>query len=121
MKVIFLKKMLISTISSSRSKNKNKIFSWNFNCRILPYTTRRTCAKSFKKVDCTDCEIITFEEQRKVFFACAWQGQQIWTARGAKNLNYELLHHRNAHHVKVLECQILEVDDEWNIFKCTLY
>jgi hypothetical protein len=28
-----------------------------------PLGTRRTCAKSFKKVDCTNCEIITFEVQ----------------------------------------------------------
>jgi hypothetical protein len=35
--------------------------------------------------------------------------------------NFELLHHHSAHHVKVLVCQILEVDDEWNILKCTLH
>jgi hypothetical protein len=44
--------------------------------------------KTFKKVDCTDCEIITFEVERKVIFACARQGQQTLTARGAKFLNY---------------------------------
>jgi hypothetical protein len=29
--------------------------------------------------------------ERKVFFACAWQGQQTLTARGAKILNYATL------------------------------
>ena len=38
-----------------------------------------------------DCEIITFEVERKVSFACAWQGQQTSTARGAKFLNYATL------------------------------
>jgi hypothetical protein len=47
--------------------------------------------KKFKKVDRTDCEIITFEVERKVFFACARQGQQTLTARGAKFLNYATL------------------------------
>jgi hypothetical protein len=47
--------------------------------------------KNSKKVDCTDCEIITFEVERKVFFACARQGQQTLTARGAKFLNYATL------------------------------
>jgi hypothetical protein len=46
------------------------------------------CKKFFKKVDRTDCEIITFEVERKVFFACARQGQQTLTTRGAKVLNY---------------------------------
>jgi hypothetical protein len=46
-------------------------FFRTFNCMILPYTTRRTCANSFVKVDHTDCEIITFDMERKVFFACA--------------------------------------------------
>jgi hypothetical protein len=85
--------MLKSTISSSRSKNKKKqkIFFWNFNRKILPWTTRRTRAKSFKKVDRMDCEIITFEVERKVLFACARQGQQNLTAHGAKFLNYAIL------------------------------
>jgi hypothetical protein len=43
--------------------------------------------KNFKKTDRTDCEIITFEVERKVFFACARQGQQTLTACGAKILN----------------------------------
>jgi hypothetical protein len=47
--------------------------------------------KIFKKVDCTDCEIITFEVERKVFFACARQGQQTLTARGTNFLNYGTL------------------------------
>jgi hypothetical protein len=29
--------------------------------------------------------------EKKVFFACAWQGQQTLTARGAKFLNYATL------------------------------
>jgi hypothetical protein len=41
--------------------------------------------------DHTDCEIITFEVERKVFFACARQGQQTLTARGANFLNYATL------------------------------
>jgi hypothetical protein len=38
-----------------------------------------------------DCEIIMFEVERKVFFACAQQGQQTLTARGANFLNYAIL------------------------------
>jgi hypothetical protein len=53
--------------------------------------TRRTCAKSFAKVDHTDYEIITLEVQRKVFFPYARQGQQTLTARGAKFFNYAIL------------------------------
>jgi hypothetical protein len=58
-----------------------------------------------KKIDCTDCEIITFEVERKVFFACAWQGQQTFDRPWCKVFelyNFELLHHRNAHHVRYL-------------------
>jgi hypothetical protein len=58
--------------------------------------------KCFKKVDHMDCEIITFEVERKVFFHCAQQGQQTLTARGANFLNFELLHHCHAHHVRYL-------------------
>jgi hypothetical protein len=29
--------------------------------------------KKFQKVDRTDCEIVTFEEERKVFFPCVQQ------------------------------------------------
>jgi hypothetical protein len=47
--------------------------------------------KKFKNVDHTDCEIITFEVERKVFMPCAQQGQQTLTAFGAKNLNYGVL------------------------------
>ena len=54
-------------------------------------TTRRTCAKKFKKVDHMDCEIITFEVEKKVFIACARRGQQTLTARSAKFLNYTTL------------------------------
>jgi hypothetical protein len=38
-----------------------------------------------------DCEIITFEMERKVIFACAQQGQQTLTARGPNFLNYATL------------------------------
>jgi hypothetical protein len=38
-----------------------------------------------------DCEIITFEVERKVFLPCARQGQQSLTAFGAKILNYAIL------------------------------
>jgi hypothetical protein len=55
-----------------------------------PYL-RRTCVKSFATFDRMDCEIITFEVERKVFFHCAGQGQQTLTARGAKFLNYTTL------------------------------
>jgi hypothetical protein len=39
----------------------------------------------------TDCEIIMFEVERKVFFHYAQQGQQTLTARGANFLNYRTL------------------------------
>jgi hypothetical protein len=45
----------------------------------------------FQTADRTDCAIITFEMERKVFFACAWQGQQTLTTPGAKFLNYATL------------------------------
>jgi hypothetical protein len=47
--------------------------------------------QSFKKVDHTDCEIITFEVERKVFFHYARQGQQTLTAHGAQFFNYAIL------------------------------
>jgi hypothetical protein len=47
--------------------------------------------KKFKKVDHTDCEIITFEMERKVFFACALQGQQTLTTRGVIFFNCAIL------------------------------
>jgi hypothetical protein len=84
----FSQKKLKSAISSSVQKNGKKIYFWNFNHRIFHKTTRRTCAKSFKKVDYTDWEIITFEVERIVFFACV---RQTLTARGAKKFNYATL------------------------------
>jgi hypothetical protein len=90
---------------------KNKIKNCNFNHKILPYTTRRTWAKRFKKIDSTHCEIIMFEVERINFSPCAWQGQQTLTAFGAKNLNYTILgfyngfgilHHCSAHHVRYM-------------------
>jgi hypothetical protein len=94
-----------------------------FNCRILHFTTRRTCAKSFAIFDCTDCEIITFEVERKVFFHCAWQGQQTLTARGAIFFNYTILgFYTIVMHIKLGTCvPSLEVDDEWNILKFTMH
>jgi hypothetical protein len=47
--------------------------------------------KISKKVDCPDCEIMTFEVERNVFFAYAEQGQQTLSACGAKILNYATL------------------------------
>jgi hypothetical protein len=47
--------------------------------------------KSFKKVDRMDCEIITFEVERKVFLTCARQEQQSLTVFGANFLNYTTL------------------------------
>jgi hypothetical protein len=47
--------------------------------------------KSFATFDHTDCEIITFEVERKVFFHCAQQGQQTLTAHGPNFLNYATL------------------------------
>jgi hypothetical protein len=73
-----------------------------FNRKILPYTTTRTCSKSFAKVDRTDCKIITFEVQRKAFFHYARLGQQTFDRPWCKNFqlcNFEVLHHHNAHHV----------------------
>jgi hypothetical protein len=80
---VFSKKYSKTAVSSSRSPTEFFSFLITFNCKILPYTTTRKCPKSFAKVDHTDCEIITFEVQRKVFFHCAWQGQLTLTARGA--------------------------------------
>jgi hypothetical protein len=76
MKVIFLKKMFKSAISNSRSKNKRKklffaILTIGSCPRLLGEHVQKFQIKSFKKVDCTDCEIITFEVERKVFFPCA--------------------------------------------------
>jgi hypothetical protein len=61
--------------------------------------------KKFQKVDLTDCEIITFEVERKVFFYYAWQGQQTLTARGAKFVNYAILGFRTiVMHIKLSTC-----------------
>jgi hypothetical protein len=51
----------------------------------------RQLGELVQKVDHTDCEIITFEVERKVFFYCAQQGQQPLTTFGAKNFNYAIL------------------------------
>ena len=74
-KAIFLKKHPKSAISSSRNPNNLFFTFFTLNYRILPSITRRTCAKSFAKVNHTDCEIIRFEVERKVFLNCAKQGQ----------------------------------------------
>jgi hypothetical protein len=79
--------------------------------------------KKFKKVDGTGCEIIMFEVERKVFFAYAWQGQQTLTTLGVETFNYAILGFCTIvmHIMLGTFCQILEVDDEWNILKCTMY
>jgi hypothetical protein len=87
----FSKKCSNRPFLAQKAKMEKEFYFWNFNRRILLETTRRTCEKSFKKVDRTDCEIITFEVQIKVFFHCAQQGQQTLTARGANFLNYATL------------------------------
>jgi hypothetical protein len=46
-----------------------------------------------------------FEVERKVFFPCAWQGQQSFDHLLYKIFelcNFEVWHHLNAHHVKYL-------------------
>jgi hypothetical protein len=61
-------------------------------------------AKSFAKVDRMDCEIITFEVERKVFFPCARQGQQSLTAICANFLNYTILSFCTiSMHIQILE------------------
>jgi hypothetical protein len=46
------------------------LFEGIFNCKILYLTTRRTCAKSFSKVDYMDWK-------REDFFPCAWQRKKL--------------------------------------------
>jgi hypothetical protein len=64
-----------------------------------------------------------FEVERKAFFHCARQEQQTLTARGAKIFNYAILGFCTiVMHIKLSTCVLnLEVDDEWNILKCTLH
>jgi hypothetical protein len=94
----------------------------------LPKTIRRTCAKSFKKVDRIDCEIRTFEVEINLFFACAQQGQQTLTTRGAKFLNYATLSFctivmhimlgtcvLNYYFLKFENSEISNLHEEWNI------
>jgi hypothetical protein len=54
-------------------------------------SSSRSPTEIFFIFDRTDCEIIMFEVQRKVFFHCARQGQKTLTARGAKCFNYATL------------------------------
>jgi hypothetical protein len=61
-------------ISKSFSKIPRVFFSKNapnlpFLAQEAKMTTRRTCAKRFATFDHTDCEIIMFEVEIKVFFA----------------------------------------------------
>jgi hypothetical protein len=61
--------------------------------------------KSFTTFDRTDCEIITFEVERKVYFHCARQGQQTLTARSAKIFNYAILGFCTIiMHIKLVTC-----------------
>jgi hypothetical protein len=62
---------------SRRSIEFFKLF-FIFNHRILPYITRRTCAKSFTNVDYMDCEFIKFEVQRKVFSLVPGKDNKVW-------------------------------------------
>ena len=76
-----------------------------FNHRILLQTTRRTCAKSFAKVDHMDCEIIMSEVERKVFFFLYSAGTTNFDYRLCKIFelcNFEFLHHLNAHYIRYL-------------------
>jgi hypothetical protein len=59
--------------------------------------------KVSKKVDHTDCEIITFEVERKVFIPLCPVGTAEFDRFQCKNFelcNFELLYHLNAHHVR---------------------
>jgi hypothetical protein len=61
--------------------------------------------KVSEKVDYTDCEITTFEVEKKVFFPCARQDQQSLTFFCTKFFelpNFELLHHLNENHIRYL-------------------
>jgi hypothetical protein len=57
-----------SAILAQEAQMKKKSSFLTFNSRILFYTTRRTCSKSFKKIHHTDCKTITFEVERKDIF-----------------------------------------------------
>jgi hypothetical protein len=58
-----------------------------FNRRILPYTTRRTCANFFANVDHTDCEIIMFEVERIFFSLVSGRDNIVWLPL-VQNMNY---------------------------------
>jgi hypothetical protein len=66
--------MLKSAVSSSVSKNGKKHIFGILTVGSYTRLLREHVQKVPKKVDCTDCEIIMFEVERKVFFACVRQG-----------------------------------------------
>jgi hypothetical protein len=47
--------------------------------------------KKFRDICLHGLRDYTFEVERKVFFHCAWQGQQTLTAHDAKIFNYAIL------------------------------
>jgi hypothetical protein len=65
----------------------------------------RLLGEHAQKVDRTDCEIITFEVEKKVFLCLCLAGTADFDRPWCKIFelcNFELLHHRNAHHVRYL-------------------
>jgi hypothetical protein len=64
MKAFFLKNTSKLPFLAQEAQMEKLLLFYIFNCKILPYTTRRTCIKSFAKSDRMDWET-------KVFFPCA--------------------------------------------------
>jgi hypothetical protein len=64
---------------AQEAQMKKKLTFCTFKHKTLPYTTRRICSKSFAKVNCTNCEIITFEVE-KITWAplCSAQPMTTW-------------------------------------------
>ena len=120
MKVIFFKKLLKFVISNSRSKKQFFFTFCNFNYRIVPMTTRRTCAKSFKKTNYTDCEIIAFEVEEKSFFSLCFAMTVIPCVNFLNNSTLSSCT-TSMHMCYVHVNQTLEIEDVWNILKCTLH
>jgi hypothetical protein len=84
--------MLKSAISSSGSKNKKtKSFFGILTIGSCPRLLGEHVQKSFKKVDHTDCEIVTFKVERNIFLLVLDMDKQTLTAHGAKILNYATL------------------------------
>jgi hypothetical protein len=49
----------------------------NFFKLFFTFNLRGTCAKSFTNVDCTNCEIITFEVERNFFSLMPGKGNRV--------------------------------------------